>query len=232
VTWRVGDAATAVAVSRDGRYVATGTRSGVVCLRRVADGALLHCLIAHAKAVSAIDFSIDRLATASWAGDVAVWELPSLASAGRKQIPGSANDVAFSPDGSALAVATSGAPPVRTPAIERRERRDGYRSPDPSALIQVWGQRGDDVVCRGHAGAVTAVVWTPDGRGLLSGSWDRSVRLWDPRSGRERDRIAGLRHIVRDVAAGGGGRWAAAAAWALGDGEPSSLLLDLLYTAD
>jgi WD40 repeat protein len=181
--------------------------------------------------VSALDFSDSRLATASWDGEIALWELPTLARAAVRRIQGSANDVAFSPDGGAVAVATSRTPPVRTPGIQRWEQRAGYSGPDPGAVIEIWSDQMATVTCRGHGGAVTAVVWTADGRGVISASWDRSVRLWDPRSGRERARVAGMNHIVRDVAVDGQGRWAAVAAWALRSDQASSLLLDLLYTA-
>ncbi len=230
-TWHLGDAATAVAVSRDGRHVATGAASGAVCLRRAEDGALLQCMIAHAGPVSAIDFSRDRLATGSWSGEVATWQVPSLAVLDRLRAAGSVNDVAFSPDGTALAIATSREPPLRTPAVAEREGR-AVGAPDPLAVVQVLVSHGGRVTCSGHSDAVSSVAWTPDGGALVSGSWDRSIRLWDRTSGRELDRIGGLDHIVRGVATGANGRWAAAAAWAIDANEASSLLLDLLYTGN
>jgi COMPASS component SWD3 len=220
-----------VAVSRDGRFIATGTRGGVMCLRRAEDGALLHCLVAHEGPVSAIDFARDRVATASWSGEVSTWRLPSLARIETRRVGGSANDVAFSPDGSALAIATSREPPIRSPAVVERERR-AAASPDPLAAVEVVAPDGTTVTCKGHSEAVSSVAWTPDGGALVSGSWDRSVRLWNRATCRELDRISGLDHIVRGVATGANGRWAAAAAWAIEAEEPSSLLLDLLYTVD
>jgi WD40 repeat protein len=37
---------------------------------------------------------------------------------------------------------------------------------------------------RGHSGLVEALCVLPDGR-LASGSWDNTIRLWDPNSGAE-----------------------------------------------
>jgi hypothetical protein len=38
----------------------------------------------------------------------------------------------------------------------------------------------------GHKGKVVAVAFSPDGRTLVTGSWDQTVRLWDVATGKER----------------------------------------------
>lgn len=37
----------------------------------------------------------------------------------------------------------------------------------------------------GHLGIVDALTFTPDGRAIVSGSWDKTVRFWDTETGRE-----------------------------------------------
>ncbi|HEY5316105.1 MAG TPA: caspase family protein, partial [Pirellulales bacterium] len=38
---------------------------------------------------------------------------------------------------------------------------------------------------RGHAGGVWSVAFSPDGKQVLTGSWDKAARLWDAASGKE-----------------------------------------------
>jgi WD40 repeat protein len=37
----------------------------------------------------------------------------------------------------------------------------------------------------GHKGRVTSLAYSPDGRHLMTGSWDRTIKFWDTRTGRE-----------------------------------------------
>lgn len=70
---------------------------------------------------------------------------------------------AFSPDGQTLAAAV-GWTVTLFDIRAKRERR----------------------TLTGHTGAVTAVAFSPDGRTLTTGSWDGTVRAWEPDTGAER----------------------------------------------
>lgn len=76
--WRLDDAATSVALSGDGQWLVHGAASGVLCLRRAADGALLQCVAEHTAAVRALAIAGDELASGDDAGRLVLWELPSL----------------------------------------------------------------------------------------------------------------------------------------------------------
>src|SRR5262249_21641531 len=64
-------------------------------------------------------------------------------------------------------------------------------------------------VLRGHTGPVRSVVFTPGGDQLISGSWDRTVRIWDVASGEARATL-GHSQEVRAVAVSPDGRTVAA----------------------
>jgi WD40 repeat protein/tRNA A-37 threonylcarbamoyl transferase component Bud32 len=55
-------------------------------------------------------------------------------------------------------------------------------------------------VCAGHAGFVTSVAFSPDGRQVISASQDRTVRVWDARTGKELLTLSGHADFVTCVA--------------------------------
>ncbi len=234
VTWHLGSPATAVAASSDGRWVAMGTADGVLCLRRYRDGALMQCALAHAGHISDLAFSPDSqsLASTSWTGELTRWRVPSLAILARHAFDGSANALAFSPDGTRIAVAHSGFPPTRLPAAAMSARERSQTRPAMTNIVAIWhgtDRSASPTRLVGHRGPVTSVAWTPDGTRVLSGSWDRSVRIWDVAQARQlaRHRSGGV--LVRDVDVDPTGRFAAVGVWTNGRDGRASALLDLLY---
>ena len=228
--WPIGDPVTAVAVSPDDALLVLGTSTGVVCLRRTGDAALLQCVAAHGARVSAtrFDASGKHLASASWDGSVTVWRVPSLTVVATLPVGGSANDVAFSPDGTHVAIARSHAPPRRTPEVAARERRTTHTRATGS-LVTLWRPGKPPRHCQGHVGPVTGVAWTADGKQVVSVSWDRSVRLWSAPECTEIARVGGFGGPLWRVQAAPSGRYVAVAGWAGGLGDRATAVLELLY---
>lgn len=73
--------------------------------------------------------------------------------------------------------------------------------------IQVWDRATGQTLHRleGHQGQVAALAVSPDGRELVSASWDGSVRLWDLETGAELGALNGHDGVVNDVAFAEGG---------------------------
>jgi WD40 repeat protein len=52
----------------------------------------------------------------------------------------------------------------------------------------------------GHSGRVTSVAFSPDGKQVVSGSWDKTVRLWDAATGAPQQTLEGHSDPVTSVA--------------------------------
>jgi RNA polymerase sigma factor (sigma-70 family) len=87
------------------------------------------------------------------------------------------------------------APATARPEAEAAERADGDDDPLPAgALIRLGSPR------LRHGQAVSGLAFSKDGKTLASGSWDRTLRLWELPSGKELRRFEGHTGFVRCVA--------------------------------
>ncbi len=93
--------------------------------------------------------------------------------------PGGVLDVAFAPDGNQIALAS-------------RDVTDIYDIASPNRPIVMR--------LRGHVNFVYAVSFSPDGRCVVTGGWDKTIRLWDRATGAQLQTLIGHRGFVRGLA--------------------------------
>jgi WD40 repeat protein len=155
------DGVVTMALSPDGRRIATTSLTKQCCLWETVTGKRLHAFQGCGRPAFAPD---GRSLVVGDRDVVKTLDVATGQERARWRRPGKAVFAAsFSPNGRQLAVI-------------------GLESAD----VELWDVAGASVARTlvGHAGDVAAVAFSPDGRTLASGGLDRTIRLWDLTTGR------------------------------------------------
>ena len=155
-----------LALTRDGATLATASDDGTLRLWNTADWSPRATLIGHGDDLTSAAFAPDgsRLFSSSTDGSVRIWDARTEYYGGAKLTASAAAYVArYSPDGSRMAIASFDG---------RIEIRDG-NTLEP---LHTWQAHPKGKSCH-------ALAWTPDGKALVSGSWEPVVRVFDAASG-------------------------------------------------
>ncbi|MCU0514289.1 MAG: protein kinase [Anaerolineae bacterium] len=171
----------AVALSPDGRTLASASSDATVRLWHMADGTLLQTLRGHRGDVETVAFSPDGRYVASGAVDFETVIHDTTTGAEVMRFRGHTlpvRSLAFSPDGTRLLTGSS------------------------DTLLILWDVATGAQVQRfgGHRVVVTSVAFAPDGRTVLSGARDGALILWEVATGAPRWQVAAHPTGITDVA--------------------------------
>ena len=190
-----------LAVSRDGKRIASAGRDGHIKISRVEDGIQLQTLLGHQAATIAVDFVANDTEILSASSDrtLRLWQTeknqPPL-------LPG--RSLSFSPDSQTIATAQGefvylwnpdGTPihQFSTGSENITVLRFGHSDlselgdqgsviviADREGKIKLWHPDGTLLnTLSGHNDSVTSLSFSPKGNRLVSGSVDNSILLWD-----------------------------------------------------
>ncbi len=200
-----------VAVHPAGVLVASASLDGSVGIWNAASGARVATLADATCVVKAVAFSPDgtRLASSSYDGRVRVYDTGDFRRLEERSARGLWNRTLSWMDRELVTGSFGGGPVLLGERGERRFGRsttsglNGFAlSPDvPRAVVCCDDGRLYELdlerrrvlrVLGAHDGAVLCASYSPDGRLVASGSWDRTVRIWDVEDGRAVAEIGGF----------------------------------------
>jgi WD40 repeat protein len=210
----------ALAISPDGKLIATAARGRGVEIRQRASGELSRTL--PTRDATSIAFSPDGITLAAAGGDLSFWDVSSGTS--RHNAESAINAVAWSPDGKLYA--TGGSDSVvrvwdkntrqQIAALEGHAKQvvavafslDGKRllsaSGDATACVWDWENKNTVATLKGHAAAINAVAYSADGKTIATASDDGTVKLWDIAGYRPRTSLPLEQPLVSVAFAGDG----------------------------
>jgi CRISPR-associated protein Csx3 len=165
------DTVQSVAVSPDGKVIASGSLDKTIKLWNLTTGQLLATLKGHSSVVLSLAFSPDGQILASASnmavqdGNIKLWNVGTRTlqrTLGGRLLDLRVSCLAFSPDGETLAT--------------------GH----VDAAIRLWHLGSGKVqrILRGHGWDVRSVTFSPDGQLLISAGVDSAIKIWNSRTGK------------------------------------------------
>ena len=214
-------AVVAVAFTPDGRRIVSASLDGALRLWDLATRQSVAVLSGHEGAVR--DVAVNRQGTLVLSGGddrtARLWSLVSHREMQRYEpAPAGVRSAAFTADGDYLALGddsgvirffrTTGeglfrlgdrSPPVRAIRFFPDRRHVAFAQGNAVRLLRV-GDKRRILALEGHRQPVSDIDLDPDGRWLVSCSWDRTICVWNVRNGRPLHKLTGHVNSVHAVA--------------------------------
>lgn len=223
---------TSIAVSPDGRVIASASLDATIKLWDIASGRLLRTLVGHSDAVKSIAFSPDGITLVSGSYDKTVRLWDSITGKAVQTLSGhntSVKAVAFSYDGKIIATGSDDAKVKLWDVATGKELKtlSGHRDVITSVtfssdnrLIASASKDGRIILWEintgkplrlfsGHTRDVNSIAFSPDGKVLISGSSDTTVKVWNVISGKLENTLQGHNDAVLAVSFNGDGKYIA-----------------------
>lgn len=224
---------TAIALSADANLLISGSEDQTLRFWRIKTGTLLRTLSGYKAVFTTLALSADRqlLVAGGQTGRVHFWLLNSnpithgvydqedpvlsvaLSRDGQQVLTGSNHHVITMYQGrTGELLRTWAAHSTVSTAIALHPTNQSFAVGGEDGIIQCWADQTTQSdrssrLLTGHQGAITSLTFTPDGRYLISGSRDRTVRIWNSGTWELLAILTGHTQAVTSVASSQNGQW-------------------------
>lgn len=164
-------------------------------------GTELSTLIGHTHRISSIAFSPNNtmIATGSWDGTLRLWDVETGAQLHTFTINAISgiDDIAFSPDGKKIAALHT----FMNSSVHLFDVETGMRLQSFTAFtLPPLSRIPPTYPSNEHKESVNRIVFNPDGKSILTISYDDTIRIWDVGTGNFLSVLEGHTDSINDVA--------------------------------